>query len=54
MRELKKMGEQIILSYEEEMSCEETEDPLPNGRPQESAGSSTAYERARLAPPAAQ
>lgn len=35
------------------MGCEEMGDLLPNGRPQESAGNSAAYERAQLAPPAA-
>lgn len=48
------MRKPIKWPYEREMGCEETGDPLPNERPQESAGNSAAYGRARLVPPAAQ
>ena len=36
------------------MGREEAGDPLPNGRPQESAGNLAAYGKAQPAPPAAQ
>lgn len=47
------MRKPIKWPYEGEMVCEESGDPLPNGRPRESAGNSAACGRAQLAPPAA-
>ncbi len=47
------MEKPIKWPYEREMVCEECGDPLPNGRPQESAGNSAACGRAQRVPPAA-
>jgi len=51
--EKKKRRKPIKWPCEREMGCEEAGDPLPDGRIQESAGSSAACGRGPLALPAA-
>lgn len=43
-----------LYLYGREMDCEEEGNPLPNGKPQESAGNLAACGKGRLAPPAEQ